>query len=108
MVLSNLRDLLPSSLSRAGIHRQINAAMIVEEANRIIPAYLPSTRTNDITAVSFSGDSLCLCSNNSSARYSIMTSENDILDKLHQAFPQVTINHLVFAKGKPKSPHEFP
>ena len=94
MAVSSLRDLLSGSLKRAGVLRSVRASMVVEAANRMIPAYLPSFRSKDVQAVSFQKGVLRLRAINAPARHLIKTHESDLLTKLREEFPPAKIERL--------------
>lgn len=94
MAISSLRDLLSGSLKRAGVLRSVRASMVVEAANRMIPAYLPSFRSRDIQAVSFQKGTVRLRAINAPARHLMKRHEEDLLTKLRAEFPQAKIEHI--------------
>ncbi|MBI4438035.1 DUF721 domain-containing protein [Candidatus Uhrbacteria bacterium] len=94
MAISSLRDLLSGSLKRAGVLRSVRASMIVEAANRMIPAYLPAFRSRDVQAVSFQNGTLRLLARNAPARHLMKNHEADLLTKLHVEFPTAPIERI--------------
>lgn len=107
MTISSLRDLLSGSLKRAGVLRSVRASMVVEVANRMIPAYLPSFRSKDVQAVSFQKGILRLRAINAPARHLMKCHEEDLLVKLRAEFPQAKIERMQLVLSHERPVYEF-
>lgn len=94
MPLSSIRDLLAGSVKKAGIRRQIDAALLIESANRMIPAYLPAFRHTDVSAISYQKATIRLRATNASARYLMQNHATDLLLKLRQEFPSIPLEKI--------------
>jgi hypothetical protein len=107
MALSSLRNLLSGSLTRAGIMRSVDASMVVEAANRALPAYLPSTRSKDIIAISYKDGVVHLAAKTAAARFSIKGQETELLTNLQQQFPTLPMNKVTIKLQRPTPQYEF-
>lgn len=105
MPLSSIRDLLSGSVKRAGIRRQIDAALLIEFANRMIPAYLPAFRQTDVSAVSYQKATIRLRATNASASYLMRNHEIDFLEKLQREFPSIPIEKIQIFIARESIPH---
>ena len=81
--------------------------MVVEAANRMIPAYLPSFRARDVQAVSFQKGTVRLRAINAPARHLMKRHEEDLLTKLRDEFPPAKIERIVLILSHEKSPYEL-
>ncbi len=108
MALSPLRHLLSGSLSRAGIMRSVHASMIVEAANRALPAYLPATRAKDVEAASYKDGVLHLKAKTASARFYLKGQEAELLAKLQAQFPMHPMNRILVVIARRGAPYELP
>ncbi|NQV89755.1 MAG: hypothetical protein HQ488_05505 [Parcubacteria group bacterium] len=108
MGISSLRDLLSGSVGgRFGMLKSVNASMIVEAANKMLPTYLPGDRRNDATAVSFKNGILRIQLRSSAARYSFKGHEEDLLKKLGEEFPGSSITKVSTFISKNPIRYEF-
>ena len=107
MAISSLRDLLSGSLKRAGVLRSVRASMVVEAANRMIPAYLPSFRARDVQAVSFGKGIVRLRAINAPARHLMERHKEDLLAKLRAEFPPAKIERIVLVISHERSRYEL-
>ena len=109
MGLSSLRDLLSgSTLNRPGVRRSINAAMVVQAANRIIPGYLAGMQAHEVEAISFKEGILRLRAKTAAARYSVKGIDAHVLTKLRQDFPSLKIERIQTFLSKEPSRYELP
>jgi hypothetical protein len=109
MGLSSMRDLLSgSSFNRPGVRRSIDAAMIVEAANRIIPGYLSGMAAYDAVAISFSSGVLRLRVKSAAARHGVRGIESDLLERLQRDFPSARITRLYTVISREPSRYELP
>ena len=109
MGLSSLRDLLAgSTLNRPGVRRSINASMVVQAANRIIPGYLTGMQVHEVEAISFKEGVLRLRAKTGAARHGVKGIESQILVKLQQDFPTLKIQRLQTFLSKEPSRYELP
>jgi len=103
-----MRDLLSgSSFNRPGVRRSINAAMVVEAANRIIPGYLPGMQAFEVVAISFKNGSLRLRVKSAAARHGLAGMEKELLAKLRQEFPSTPIDRIQTFLSKEPSRYEL-
>ncbi|HLD21165.1 MAG TPA: DciA family protein [Patescibacteria group bacterium] len=108
MGISSMRDLLSgSSFNRPGVRRSINAAMVVEAANRIIPGYLPGMQAFEVVAISFKNGSLRLRVKSAAARHGLAGMEKELLAKLRQEFPSTPIDRIQTFLSKEPSRYEL-
>ena len=108
MGLSSLRDLLAgSTLNRPGVRRSINASMVVQSANRIIPGYLAGMQAHEVEAVSFKDGLLRLRAKTSASKFGVKGIEAHILNKLRQDFPTLKIERIQTFLSKEPSRYEL-
>ncbi|MBI4257187.1 hypothetical protein HY626_03990 [Candidatus Uhrbacteria bacterium] len=108
MGLSSLRDLLAgSTLNRPGVRRSINAAMVVQAANRIIPGFLAGMQVHEVEAISFKDGVLRLRTKTAAARHGVKGIEGEVLRKLRQDFPVLKIDRIQAFLSKEPSRYEF-
>lgn len=108
MGLSSLRDLLAgSTINRSGIRRSINASLVVQAANRIIPGYLAGMQVHEVEAISFKDGVLRLRAKTAAARHGIRGIETLLLSKLRQDFPSLKIDRVQTFLSKEPSRYEF-
>ena len=104
-----MRDLLSgSTFNRVGVRRSINASMIVEAANRIIPGYLPGMHAYEVVAISFKDGVLRLRVKSAAARHGLRGVESQLLQKLQQDFPESSIMKLHVTLSREPSRYELP
>ncbi|MBI4435197.1 hypothetical protein HY630_00855 [Candidatus Uhrbacteria bacterium] len=104
-----MRDLLSgSAFNRPGVRRSINASMVVEAANRIIPGYLPGMQAFEVVAISFKGGILRLRVKSAAARHGIVGMEQQFLTKLRQEFPTTTIDRIQTFLSREPTRYELP
>lgn len=109
MGLSSLRDLLSgSTLNRPGVRRSINASMVVQAANRMIPGYLAGMQIHEVEAISFKDGVLNLRAKTAAARHGVRGIESAILTKLRQDFPSFKIDRIKTFLSKEPSRYELP
>lgn len=109
MGLSSLRDLLSgSTVNRPGVRRSINASMVVQAANRIIPGYLAGMQVHEVEAISFKDGVLRLRAKTAAARHGVKGIEAHILTKLRQDFPSLKIDRIQTFLSKEPSRYELP
>ncbi|MEK7620131.1 MAG: hypothetical protein AAB413_02755 [Patescibacteria group bacterium] len=109
MALSSLRDLLSgSTLNRPGVRRSINASMVVQAANRIIPGSLAGMLVHEVEAISFKDGVLRLRAKTAAARHGVKGIEEHVLTKLRQDFPSLKIDRIQTFLSKEPSRYELP
>lgn len=108
MGLSSMRDLLSgSAFNRPGVRRSINAAMVVESANRMIPGYLPGMQAFEVVAISYKNGVLRLRVKSAAAQYGLAGMEKELLEKLRQEFPSASIERIQTFLSKEPSRYEL-
>lgn len=108
MGLSSIRDLLSnSSLNRPGVRRSINASMVVQAANRIIPGYLTGMQVHEVEAISFKDGVLRLRAKTAAARHGLKGIEAHIMTKLRESFPLLKIDRIQTFLSKEPSRYEL-
>lgn len=109
MPLSSIRDLLSgSTFNRPGVRRSVNAAMIVEAANRILPGYLSGMATHEVVAISFAAGALRLRVKSAAARHGVRGIEQTLLERLQRDFPDAQINRIQTVISREPSRYELP
>lgn len=109
MGLSSLRDLLSgSTLNRPGVRRSINASMVVQAANRLIPGYLAGMQIHEVEAISFKDGVLRVRARTAAAQHGVKGTEAQILTKLRQDFPSLKIDRIQTFLSKESSRYELP
>ncbi len=74
--------------------KSVNASMIVEAANKMLPTYLPGDRRDDAKAVSYRNGTLSIQLKTSAARFSFKGHEDDLLKKLNEEFPGTDVKKV--------------
>lgn len=109
MGISSLRDLLSgSTLNRPGVRRSINASMVVQAANRMIPGYLAGMQVHEVEAISFKDGILRLRAKTAAARHGVKGIQTQVLTKLRQDFPALKIDRIQTFLSKELSRYELP
>lgn len=109
MGLTSLRDVLSgSNLNRPGVRRSINASMVVQAANRIIPGYLAGMLIHEVEAISFKDGVLRLRVKTAASRHGIKGIETQVLTKLRQDYPLLKIDRIQTFLSKEPSRYELP
>lgn len=107
MGLSSMRDLLSgSAFNRPGVRRSINAAMVVEAANRMIPGYLPGMQAFEVVAISLKNGVLRLRVRSAAAKHGLTGMEKELIAKLRQEFPSIQIDRIQTFLSKEPSRYE--
>lgn len=108
MAVSSLRDLLAgSALNRPGIRRSINASLVVQAANRMIPGYMPGMQAHEVEAISLKDGVLRLRARTSAASHALRGIERHIFSKLKQDFPLTKLDRIQIFVSKEPSRYEF-
>lgn len=109
MGISSMRDLLSgSAFNRAGVRRSINASMIVEAANRVIPGYLPGMHAYEVVAISFKDGVLRVRVKRAAALHGLKSVEAQLLQKLRQDFPSSSVERIHVTLSREPSRYELP
>ena len=88
MVVISLKHLLKGAVSRARISRQVDAVEIVRFVNDALRRFLPTEHAQKAKAVSFKDGIVSIYLLNSSIRHALAVTEQDLLRKLQEAFPE--------------------
>lgn len=95
-MMNELKNLLQKSINKAGISRQVEAALLIEKAQGIIEKLLPSG-VNKMTKVLYlRNQNLTIACLNSALAQEIKLYEREIIAKINKDFGKEVIKNLRF------------
>lgn len=92
----NIKDLLKGSIKRAGIKRQVQAALVVEQADIVILEIFGKQRIAVIKTAWFKDNCLTIACLNSSAAQEIRLVENIIMNRINKHFEQNIVKQIKY------------
>lgn len=84
MAIHSLKDLLPSTVNRLGIKKQVSSSLILEEINRIIREVFPDNIAKKIRPLYIKNDTATLVCLSSEVMAEARVRERAILERLDQ------------------------
>lgn len=95
-MLFGLKNLLWKSVNKAGIARQVEAALIVEKAQILINEILPVQENKSTKVLYFKNQILTVACLSSSVAQEIKLNESKIINRLNQQFEKEAVKRLRF------------
>jgi hypothetical protein len=97
--LANLKNLLPSALSRHGLGERVRAAQVVTEAEKLLRQLLTADQCLDVQVVSYQQECLHLRCQHPGVRYVLERHSQELKQQLEVCFPEISVKRIDIAVG---------